>query len=106
MIESEYAGLYHCEETLWWFVGMRRIRASLLDSLVRPGMRTLEAGCGAGYNALDLARRYDWNVFPCDYSPHALRYSKQRGLQNLAGADLTSLPYADASFDCVTCLDV
>jgi SAM-dependent methyltransferase len=106
MTDGEYAALFQHEEELWWFVGMRRLVDLLLESRLRPGMRTLEAGCGAGYNALDQSRRYGWNVFPCDYSTHALRYSKQRGVPHLAGADVEHLPYADAGFDCVTCFDV
>src|SRR5580692_3370857 len=92
MKETEYSGLYENEETLWWFVGMRRLVDSLLAEFPRRAMRTLDAGCGAGYNALDLARRYGWEVFPCDYSPLALGFSAKRGLPRLAAADIERLP--------------
>ncbi len=106
MTASEYSGLYAHEETMWWFVAMRRLADAFLAGRSRAGMRTLDAGCGAGYNALDQARRHGWEVFPCDYSPHALQFSARRGIPRLAGADVERLPYADASFDCVTCFDV
>jgi SAM-dependent methyltransferase len=106
MNQAEYSGLFALEESLWWFVGMRRLVDDLLRDQARPGMRCLEAGCGAGFNALDLARRYQWQVFPCDYSRGALAFSAQRGVPRLAAADISALPYAADSFDCVTCFDV
>jgi ubiquinone/menaquinone biosynthesis C-methylase UbiE len=109
MNQAEYEGLYRLEESLWWFVGMRRLVDDLLNGLSSvppPGARCLEAGCGAGFNALDLSERYQWDVFPCDYSHHALVFSAQRGVPRLAAADVSQLPYANASFDCVTCFDV
>jgi SAM-dependent methyltransferase len=106
MNPSEYSGLYQNEETLWWFVGMRRLVDSLLSGVARPSMRTLDAGCGAGFNALDQARRNGWEVFPCDYSELALGFSARRGLPRLARADIEHLPYASSSFDCITCFDV
>jgi SAM-dependent methyltransferase len=106
MDPSEYSGLFALEESMWWFVGMRRLVDDLLRGLRQPGMRCLDAGCGAGFNALDLAQRYQWQVFACDYSSDALKFSAQRGVRRLCAADVASLPYADASFDCVTCFDV
>jgi len=106
MDPSEYSGLYALEESMWWFVGMRRLVDDLLRGLHQPEMRCLDAGCGAGYNALHLAQRYLWQVFACDYSSDALKFSAHRGVPRLCAADVACLPYADASFDCVTCFDV
>lgn len=105
MEASEFEALYAQEENLWWFVGMRRIVATLLGERARPGLRCLEAGCGTGYNALDFARRFGWEVFPFDYAPEALAGSARRGLPRLARADAAALPYAGNSFDAVTSLD-
>ncbi len=106
MEPQQYERLFQCEEKMWWFVGMRRIAETLLAGRLRPGLRCLEAGCGTGFNAQYYARRYGWEVFPFDLAADALRYAERRGLQRLARAALTHLPYGDASFDCATCLDV
>lgn len=106
MTRAEFEALDLLEESLWWFVGMRRISDVLLGSRNQPGLRCLEAGCGAGFNSLDYTRRYGWQVFPCDASPAALEFSSDRGLSRLVRTDVTALPYADSSFDGVSCLDV
>src|SRR5258706_10469820 len=106
MIATEYRALYEQEERLWWFVGMRRLVDDLLAAYRHPGLRCIEAGCGAGFNAVDLSRRYGWQVFPCDHCVHALRFTAQRGVPRLAAADVARLPYAAASFDLVTSFDV
>lgn len=106
MEPEQYDLLYQCEEQMWWFVGMRRIAATLLGEHIRPGLRCLEAGCGTGFNSLFYAREYGWEVFPFDLSERALRYAQQRGLGRLLAASVTALPYRDASFACASCLDV
>lgn len=106
MEPEQYDLLYQCEERMWWFVGMRRIAATLLGGRMRPGLRCLEAGCGTGFNSLFFTREYGWVVFPFDLSGLAIRYSQSRGIERLAQANLVRLPYRDAWFDCVTCLDV
>lgn len=106
MTRAEFEALDLLEESLWWFVGMRRISDVLLGPLQKPGLRCLEAGCGAGFNTLDYTRRYGWQVFPCDRSPEALEFSADRGLHRLVRGDVTALPYADGSFDGISCLDV
>jgi SAM-dependent methyltransferase len=106
MEPEQYDLLDQCEERLWWFVGMRQIAATVLGARLRPGLRCLEAGCGAGYNAAFYAERYGWQVYPFDLSERALAYAAGRGLGRLARTELAELPYAGGSFDCVTCLDV
>jgi ubiquinone/menaquinone biosynthesis C-methylase UbiE len=106
-VEAEqYDLLNELEERLWWFVGMRRITATLLGERLRPGLHCLEAGCGAGFNARFYAEQYGWQVYAFDLSEPAVRYAAGRKLPRLAQASLAQLPYADSSFDCATCLDV
>ena len=70
--------------------------------------RILDAGCGAGQLTRHLARYADpdASITACDFSVEMLLRARQR----LAGSrvqfilgDLTLLPFADASFDCITC---
>src|SRR5512142_823530 len=102
MEPEQYDLLYQCEQSMWWFVGMRQIVTTLLGARLRPGLRCLEAGSGTGYNAEYYARQYGWKVFPFDISERALSFTQSRGVGRLVRASLIRLPYGDASFDCAT----
>ncbi len=107
MDAAEYEALYNLEESMWWFVGMRRITETLLGPRIRAGkLRVLEAGCGTGYNSWEFERRFGWEVFPFDFAEEALGWCLRRGLPRLARADAAALPYAGGSFDGITCFDV
>lgn len=72
-----------------------------------PGSRWLDAGCGAGTYSRLLAsggRR----VTACDYSIPSVRKAKERSSEGVAwlAADVTRLPFADASFDGALCFGV
>jgi SAM-dependent methyltransferase len=108
MNSSEYKFLFELEEHHWWFVGMRKILAALLDdqSLSAP-LRILDAGCGTGLN-LSWLKRYDTGatVFGLDYSPEALRYSRFRGESLLTQGSVAALPFPNNSFDLIISLEV
>ena len=82
------------------------LRDRLFD--LRGARRILDAGCGAGQLTRHLARYADPNasITACDFSVEMLLRARQRkgnsAIQFVLG-DLTQLPFADASFDCVTC---
>lgn len=108
MQKKDYEEMYELEENLWWFVGMRAITAALLvDAGIngRGRLRVLDAGCGTGSN-LTWLRRYSDQIYGIDYSAHALKFCRRRNHPLLASASVTSLPFADGSFDVVTCFDV
>ena len=108
MRPDEFKFLYELEQNHWWFVGMRRVVASLLDGVVPVGpLRILDAGCGSGF-MLGWLRRYGTGpvVYGLDYDSEALRYSARRGEKYLARGTVAALPFATASFDLVTSFDV
>lgn len=108
MTPEEYRFLYELEEHHWWFVGMRRITAALLDSFVVPGpLRILDAGCGTGF-MLSWLRKYCGNrhVVGLDISSDALHFSRQRGEKLLVRDSVADLPFPADTFDLIISLDV
>jgi len=108
MQEHHYSLVYEEEEKHWWYVGRRRILDTFVNSLsarfsTHPP-RILDVGCGTGANLNMLSRHGD--VEGVDVSVQALSYCKERGLQNVKHGTAEELPFADASFDLVTALDV
>jgi SAM-dependent methyltransferase len=106
---EDFADLYALEESYWWFVGMERVTAALLDGMCPPGRArdVLDAGCGTGA-MLNWLERYarGGRVAGIDVSPDALDFCRARGLRNLAQASATRLPFAGETFDLVTSFDV
>jgi SAM-dependent methyltransferase len=104
MKQDEYGRMYALEETHWWYVGMRAITAAILGE-PRPATRPLilDAGCGTGNNLKHFA---PWSrPIGVDLSQDALHFCQKRGVA-VAGANLLSLPFKEATFDLVTSFDV
>jgi SAM-dependent methyltransferase len=83
------------------------------DWLALPSWsRVLDVACGSGGPSLALARRTGARVIGVDVNPHGIgtarRAARLRGMQGvsfeLADAD-EPLPFDDASFDAVVCID-
>lgn len=111
MEQEEYAIMYREEKRHWWYLGMADITRSLLSSRYLPGanLRILDAGCGTG-GTLTFLENFG-RVIGIDKMHLALNYAQHRGQQGehhatLAWASVTALPFASASFDLVTSLDV
>lgn len=109
MEREQYELMFAQEERHWWYVGMRRISAALLDRFgpcaEQAGpLRILDAGCGSGGMTRFLARR--GTVTGIDLAPEALALAGRRGLTRLACASVGQLPFRSASFDVVTSFDV
>jgi ubiquinone/menaquinone biosynthesis C-methylase UbiE len=108
MTPEEYKFLYELEENHWWFQGMRRITAALLDgrSPAKP-LRILDAGCGTGL-MLCWLRRYGAGGPVCgvDISSDALRYCALRGERLLVQGSVAQLPLPTNTFDWVVSFDV
>jgi len=71
--------------------------------------RTLDLGCGTG-SAFPMLRAREFDVVGIDLSSRMIAFAKQRYADDrriqLSRGDAEFLPFADASFDTVTCLGV
>ena len=76
-----------------------------LRKLIKPNARVLEVGCGLGFFASRLARRF--SVVGLDISLEALSFARRRWhLTSLVCANAESLPCRSGIFDVVIALDV
>ena len=87
-------------------LGDRLLRERQFD--LRGVSNILDVGSGAGQIARHLLKYADRNarITCCDLSPEMLRRARNRlknPLPTHVAADLSRLPFADESFDCVTC---
>lgn len=87
-------------------MGERLLRERKFD--IRGAERILDVGSGAGQIASHLLKYADpgASIVCCDLSPQMLRRARNRLKSDLpehVAADLARLPFADGSFDCVTC---
>lgn len=103
-----YATYYALEGRHWWFVGRRAIFLRLLDEHAPSGpgpLEVLDFGCGTGAFLPYLARF--GNVRAVDGDADAVAFCHSRGFGEVLEVPAGSaLPFADASFDLVTTLDV
>ena len=85
----------------------RHLITSLLETdYSREGrLQILDIGCGTGAMLDELAPF--GTVVGADFSPEALQFCVTRGVGvDLTRADVRRLPFADASFDVVTAMDI
>jgi SAM-dependent methyltransferase len=88
----------------WWYRGRRRIVRAQLAGLHLPrDAQLLDAGCGSG-QLLSLLSEFGLPT-GVDPDPESVACAAARGY-DVAEAGLPDLPFADASFDACTCLDV
>jgi SAM-dependent methyltransferase len=104
-----YRVMFDVEDDHWWFVGRRAIALSWIQDAIEgqeygPTRQVLDIGCGTGAT-LDHLGRFG-EVQGIDVSPLALGYCRERGHERVICASATDLPFATASFDLVTALDV
>ncbi|MGD9719591.1 MAG: class I SAM-dependent methyltransferase [Pirellulales bacterium] len=87
-------------------MGDRLLRSRRFD--LRGAKAILDVGSGAGQIAKHLLRYADQDaaITCCDLSPEMLCRARTRlrsSVPRFVAADLCRLPFADGSFDCVTC---
>jgi SAM-dependent methyltransferase len=89
----------------WWYRGRRRIIRSELDRLpLPPAARVLDAGCGSGRTLIELAGYGDVKGIELDSG--AAEVARGRGVGEVRIGRLEELPWANDTFDLITCLDV
>jgi 2-polyprenyl-3-methyl-5-hydroxy-6-metoxy-1,4-benzoquinol methylase len=92
------------DEHHWWYRGRRRIiRAELNRLALPPGALVLDAGCGSGRTLQELADYGE--VRGVELDPEAADVARSHGHDVEIGR-LEQLPWDDATFDLITCLDV
>ncbi len=103
--ESEFHAMLEADEHHWWYRGRRHVLAAELGHLRLPQTaRILDAGCGSGRTLDDLATL--GAVSGVDMSVAAVERARARGHADVHVAAVERLPWLDATFDLVTCLDV
>jgi tRNA1(Val) A37 N6-methylase TrmN6 len=53
------------------------IEIEALSKFFKKNIRVLEFGCGNGYTALELAKRFNAKIDACDYSPEMILEAKK-----------------------------
>lgn len=93
------------DEHHWWYRGRRRvIRAELDKLMLPPDALILDAGCGSGRTLQELA---DYGrVRGIELDENAAELARGRGLGEVRVGRVEELPWEDATFDLITCLDV
>lgn len=107
MQPHEYSTLRRVEDSHWWYAVLRRQALRALDAPPQGRLRVLDAGCGTGGMLSLLAAQHPgWDLHGLDLAPEAVRHCQQRGLGQVREGDLAALPWPDAFFDVILCLDV
>lgn len=106
MRKDLYQELYDLEKDYWWHVGKRTLIEKLIRKylLKRKNRKLVDVGCGSGL-MLEVLKKYG-EPFGVDLSEEALKFCRQRGLNNVYKADVTSLPFKKDQVDLVIALDL
>jgi SAM-dependent methyltransferase len=93
------------DEHHWWYRGRRAIVCGEIDRLRLPdGAVVLDAGCGSGRMLEELTAYGE--VAGIELDPDAAALAASRGVADVRVGRLEELPWAEARFDLITCLDV
>jgi SAM-dependent methyltransferase len=93
------------DEHHWWYRGRRRIIRTELERLpLSTPACLLDAGCGSGRTLEELAPYGD--VYGLELDPEAADVARARGVGEVQIGRLEELPWDEATFDLITCLDV
>lgn len=106
MDSSLYQQMRELEDRHWWFKGRREIVAAQLQARALPKhAKILDLGCGTGGN-LEMLSSFG-EVLGAELDEQAAQMARAREIAPVIRGKLPdALPLAEASFDCVTLLDV
>ncbi len=102
MRQEDFEVMNELENTYWWYLAKREYIRLFLSS-PKKGYKILDIGCGTGGTSQYLEKF--GSVIGLEKNPHAVRFSKQRGLRVVTGT-ASKLPFRSKTFDVVTILDV
>jgi SAM-dependent methyltransferase len=103
---AEFETMLALDERHWWYRGRREVLRAVLRGVPMPPpreARVLDAGCGSG-RTLDDLKAYG-AASGMELHPLGVEAARRRGHEVREGR-VEAIPYADSSFDLVTCLDV
>jgi SAM-dependent methyltransferase len=107
MRAAEYELMHAVEDRHWWYAVLRSLVDDALAGRLPAHARLLDAGCGTGGMLAFLrGTRADVALEGVDEAEQAVRYCHRRGLAAVQRAEVEALPFEDAVFDAVMCLDV
>jgi ubiquinone/menaquinone biosynthesis C-methylase UbiE len=107
---EQYEVMARRESRHWWYAGMRRVALAVLSQALgnRTDARILDAGCGAGFVTITLARALpEAEVVGVDLSERMLAEARRKTPPEVVSrvrfeqADASKLPFPDQSFDLV-----
>ncbi len=101
---GEYKNIYKNEGSHFFYTSTHYLVEKLIRKYAGNGKLTiLDAGCGTGGLAKKLSHLA--RVSAIDFSAEAVKLAKKNDIHAKL-ASINSLPFADNSFDLVTCVDV
>lgn len=107
MDHAAYAAEARVEASHWWFVGRRRLFATLIRQAGIPAnAAVIDVGTGTGANLRLLRDMGFTHVVGIDPSAEAARWCAEKGLGTVREGDMRALPLPDGSVDLVLATDV
>jgi ubiquinone/menaquinone biosynthesis C-methylase UbiE len=108
MNDTEYRQLAELEDRLWHFEALHdHVRRALTKYSLPTKAALLDAGCGTGGLLRRLAKWFPTaQLRGIDVAPLAVQLACERTTCPIDEGSVTTLPFADASFDTITSIDV
>jgi SAM-dependent methyltransferase len=103
MQSGEYEAMYHSENDMWWYKGLRdTLRYTLKDY---KNAVIIDSGCGTGKN-MEFFAGLGHEVHGFDISEEAVHFCHSRGLKNVVVGDITTVNYPNEYADVILSMDV